>query len=185
MSLNIPNILTLMRVVLIPIMMFSFYVLPGSLANYATVIIYALASITDWLDGFLARRLNQTSDFGKFLDPVADKLIVSVALVMLAGHHASWVFVLPASIIVGREITISALREWMADIGQKTQVAVSTIGKIKTAAQMLAIGFLLYEQPIGDFPVDVAGLILLYAAAILTLWSMFIYLKASWDVMSK
>jgi CDP-diacylglycerol--glycerol-3-phosphate 3-phosphatidyltransferase/cardiolipin synthase len=130
------------------------------------------------------RKLQQTSPFGAFLDPVADKLIVAVALVMLVQTNPTWWFVVPAAVIVGREIAISALREWMAEIGERTQVAVSFIGKIKTTAQMTALLLLLYRQPLWGFPTNEIGVLLLYVAAILTLWSMVIYLKAAWPLLS-
>ena len=143
-----------------------------------------LAALTDWFDGYLARKLGQSSPFGAFLDPVADKLIVAVALVMLVQANPKWWFVIPAAVIVGREIAISALREWMAEIGERTQVAVSFIGKIKTTAQMIALLLLLYRQPLWGFPTNEVGVLLLYVAAILTLWSMVMYLKAAWPMLS-
>jgi CDP-diacylglycerol--glycerol-3-phosphate 3-phosphatidyltransferase/cardiolipin synthase len=136
------------------------------------------------LDGYLARRLNQTSAFGAFLDPVADKLIVGVALILLVDEnptpYAGLYLALPAAVIIGREIVISALREWMAELGERARVAVSLIGKVKTSAQMLALILLLYREPIGVFPTALIGLSLLYLAALLTLWSMLIYLRAAW-----
>ncbi|HEY9198897.1 MAG TPA: CDP-diacylglycerol--glycerol-3-phosphate 3-phosphatidyltransferase, partial [Gammaproteobacteria bacterium] len=142
-----------------------------------------------WFDGYLARRLGQTSAFGAFLDPVADKLMVAVALVLLVdinptGLHGA-LLALPAAVIVGREIAVSALREWMAEVGERAQVAVSVIGKIKTTAQMIALLFLLYQKPIGIFDTLTLGLIALYVAAILTLWSMIIYTRAAWPVLTR
>jgi CDP-diacylglycerol--glycerol-3-phosphate 3-phosphatidyltransferase len=178
--LNFPTILTIIRILLAPVMMVLFYI-PSQTAKLVTVIIFILASITDWLDGFIARRWRQTSQVGAFLDPVADKIMVSVALVMIVGDYGYWLFAIPASVIIGREITISALREWMAEIGKRSHVEVSQIGKIKTATQMIAIILLLYKYNIGFFPTEIVGLVLLYVAAILTLWSMALYLKAAWQ----
>lgn len=183
MNLNIPNILTLTRIAAIPVIVMVFY-LPFSWANVATAAIFAIAGFTDWLDGYLARKLNQTSRFGAFLDPVADKLMVAVALILLVAADPGPWLAIPAAIIIGREIAISALREWMAQIGERAQVAVSYIGKIKTSAQMLALFLLLYKSPIGEFPVYAVGLVLLYIAAALTLWSMIIYLRAAWPALN-
>jgi CDP-diacylglycerol--glycerol-3-phosphate 3-phosphatidyltransferase/cardiolipin synthase len=180
---TIPNILTLLRIALIPVFMMAYY-LPVSWSHVATTAIFGLAAITDWFDGYLARRLEQTSPFGAFLDPVADKLIVAVALIVLVQGNPTLLFVIPAAIIVGREIAISALREWMAEIGERAQVAVSTIGKIKTTAQMTALLLLLYREPLWVMPTQEIGMVLLYLAAGLTLWSMFIYLKAAWPLLS-
>ena len=188
MNYNLPNILTLLRIALIPVFAVMFY-LPVPWSNLAVTIVFGVAGFTDWLDGYLARRLQQTSAFGAFLDPVADKLMVAVALVMLVDVNptpfAGMFLALPAVVIIGREIVISALREWMAEIGERTLVAVSTIGKIKTTAQMLALGMLLYREPIGPFPVAETGFVLLNIAAALTLWSMFIYLRAAWPSFSR
>jgi CDP-diacylglycerol--glycerol-3-phosphate 3-phosphatidyltransferase len=147
--------------------------------------LFTIAAITDWLDGYLARRLQQTSAFGAFLDPVADKLIVVVALVLLVqAIPTSWMAI-AAVIIIGREITISALREWMAQLGNSGKVAVSMLGKLKTTAQMTALILLLYRKPIGDFPTLEVGLGLLVVAAGLTLWSMAVYLIAAWPVVKE
>ena len=181
--MNIPNSLTLLRIVLIPVFVVVFY-LPFGWANAATTGIFALAAITDWLDGFLARRLGQVSAFGAFLDPVADKLMVAVVLVLLVQADPRPWMAIPAAIIIGREITISALREFMAELGQRATVAVATVGKIKTVAQMVAILLLLYRDPIGPIPTHSVGFSLLYAAAVLTLWSMVIYLRAAWPVVA-
>lgn len=180
--MNIPTGLTLLRIALIPVFVCVFY-LPLTWTHIATTAIFALAAITDWLDGYLARRWNQTSPFGAFLDPVADKLIVVVALVLLIQAHPSPWMAIPAAIIIGREITISALREWMAEIGQRTYVAVSKIGKIKTIAQMVALLMLLYREPFLGIPIYQIGYTLLYVAATLTLWSMFIYLRAALPIL--
>ncbi|RKZ42700.1 MAG: CDP-diacylglycerol--glycerol-3-phosphate 3-phosphatidyltransferase [Gammaproteobacteria bacterium] len=182
--MNIPNILTLLRIILIPVFVGVFY-LPWNGANVLTTLVFALAAITDWFDGYLARRWNQTSAFGAFLDPVADKLIVTTALVFLVQAHPSPWLAIPAAIIIGREITISALREWMAEIGQRAKVAVSMIGKIKTTAQMTALLLLLYNEPLLSLPIYKIGLVLLYIAAILTLWSMIVYLRAAVPILLK
>ena len=182
--MNIPNILTSIRIFLIPVFVGVFY-LPWNGANVLTTIIFALAAITDWFDGYLARRWNQTSAFGAFLDPVADKLIVAVALVLLVQVNPTPLMAIPAAVIIGREITISALREWMAEIGQRAKVAVSKIGKIKTTAQMAALLMLLYNEPLLTLPIYDIGLILLYVAAILTLWSMMVYLRAAIPILLK
>lgn len=183
MQWNIPNILTLLRIILIPVLVVVFY-MPGPWSYQLSALIFGLAAITDWLDGYLARRLKQTSLFGAFLDPVADKLMVAVALVVLVQDNPSELFAVPAAIIIGREIVISALREWMAEIGARTRVAVSIVGKVKTTLQMIAILLLLYRMPVGEFPTHTVGVILLYIAAILTIWSMFVYLKAAWPILS-
>ena len=182
MQLNIPNILTLTRIAAIPVFVLVFF-LPFDWAHPVSAAIFAVAAFTDWLDGYLARKLNQTSRFGAFLDPVADKLMVAVALILLVNAHQSIWLVLPAIVIIGREIAISALREWMAGIGERAQVAVSYIGKIKTAGQMLALLLLLYREPVGEFPTYEVGLVLLYIAAVLTLWSMVIYINAAWPAL--
>ena len=183
MSWTIPNILTFLRIALIPVFVGVYY-LPYSWSHVATTALFGLAALTDWFDGYLARKLEQTSPFGAFLDPVADKLIVAVALIMLVQTNPEFWFVIPAAVIVGREIAISALREWIAEIGERTQVSVSSIGKIKTTAQMTALLLLLYRQPLWGFPTNEFGVLLLYVAAILTLWSMAIYLKAAWPLLS-
>ena len=179
--MNIPNLLTVLRVLLIPVFILLFY-LPFSWSYWAASAVFAFASLTDWLDGYLARRLQQSTAFGAFLDPVADKLMVSVALVLLVAEHASLWLTLPAVIIIGREIVISALREWMAELGARAQVAVSRLGKWKTAAQMLALVILLGNPPVITFWVGL-GYFLLIIAAGLTLWSMLVYLKAAWPHM--
>lgn len=179
--MSIPNILTWLRIFLIPIFFLTFY-LPWSWAHVTTASIFCVAALTDWLDGFLARSLHQTSRLGAFLDPVADKLIVVAALVLLVGENHYAYIAIPASIIVGREIVVSALREWMAEIGKRASVAVSLLGKLKTILQMLAIILLLLGRAHFDAYFNYigwAGYILLYVAAIMTLWSMLVYLKAA------
>lgn len=185
---NIPNLLTLLRIILIPVLVLVFY-LPVSWSTSAATAIFVVAAITDWLDGYLARRMDQSSRFGAFLDPVADKLMVAVALVLIVSANPTpfaglWLAI-PAAIIIGREITISALREWMSEIGASSRVAVSMLGKVKTTAQMGALGLLLYQEPIAGQSMALWGLWLLYLAAILTLWSMFQYLSAAWPALRK
>lgn len=175
--LNIPNILTLLRVALIPVLIVLAY-LPYDWRFIASAVVFLVAAITDWLDGYLARRLNQSSAFGRFLDPVADKLMVAAALVILVQwHHERVLVVISAIVIVSREITISALREWMAELGKRASVAVSFMGKLKTTMQMTAITVLLLNHEGLNLYV---GFPLLIVAAALTLWSMLIYLKAAW-----
>jgi CDP-diacylglycerol--glycerol-3-phosphate 3-phosphatidyltransferase len=188
--LSVPNILTVIRIALIPALVVVYY-LPSryAWAHPAAALIFALAGITDWLDGYFARRLGQTSAFGAFLDPVADKLIVATALVLLvedAAAQRSFVSVsiaLSAAVIIGREITVSALREWMAELGARARVAVSTIGKLKTTAQIVALILMLYEEPILGLPTYFIGFVCLFAAAALTLWSMFAYLRIAWPIL--
>jgi len=180
--MNIPNLITVLRVLLIPIFILLFY-LPYYWSYMAASSVFAIAAATDWLDGYLARRLEQSTPFGAFLDPVADKLMVAVALVLLVQVHANFWLTLPAAVIIGREIVISALREWMAELGARAQVAVSNLGKWKTAAQMLALVILLANPPAFTFWV-VLGYVLLMIAAGLTLWSMLQYLRAAWPHLS-
>ena len=179
---NLPNILTLVRIAFIPLFVVVFY-LPWDGHYLASAAIFGFAAATDWLDGYLARRLDQQTPFGAFLDPVADKLIVATALIVLLQSHATVTFAMPTIVIIGREIVISALREWMAEIGQRTNVAVSYVGKVKTALQMIAIVVLLAADP-AEYPVFTNfGLVLLYFAAALTLWSMVMYLRAAWPML--
>ena len=177
--MNIPNILTLLRLLLIPVIVVVHY-LPFQWTYLIAAAVFMVASVTDWFDGYLARRLNQTTPFGAFLDPVADKVMVAVALAILIEKFDSPMMTVPGLIIIGREIVISALREWMAELGKRTSVAVSFIGKLKTAAQMGSITFLLLAKEMGQGLVGMVGLILLLVAAVLTIWSMFVYLKAAW-----
>ena len=180
--MNIPTFLTFIRIGLIPIFVLAYY-LPVTWANIATTAIFVLAGVTDWFDGYLARRLNQTSAFGAFLDPVADKLMVAVALILLMQTHPNAWMAVPAAIIIGREITVSALREWMAELGKRAHVAVSFLGKYKTALQILALILLLYHKPLLGLPTQLIGFALLYLAAGLTVWSMFVYLETAWTVL--
>jgi len=178
MNWNIPNILSMLRILAIPLVV-GIYMSGMQNAGPIASIVFLLACLTDWLDGYLARKLNQTSRFGEFLDPVADKLIVAVVLVLIVHGFTNIWLTLSAIIIISREITISALREWMAEVGQRSQVAVSYIGKIKTTFQMIALFFLLWGAPMFGINVFQVGLVLLIIAAVLTLYSMFIYLKAA------
>jgi len=182
MKWTLPNILTLLRIIMIPVLVVVFY-LPGRWMPLLCATIFGIAAVTDWLDGFLARRLKQQSVFGAFLDPVADKLMVTVALVLLVESNHDLFFTIPVAVIIGREIAISALREWMSEIGERATVAVSIIGKVKTTAQMVAILLLLYDMPAGGFPTHQVGVLLLYVAAALTLWSMLIYMRAAWPLL--
>ncbi|MCU7844980.1 MAG: CDP-diacylglycerol--glycerol-3-phosphate 3-phosphatidyltransferase [Candidatus Thiodiazotropha sp. (ex Monitilora ramsayi)] len=176
---NIPNILTLLRIILIPVFVLLFY-LPVEWARLSCALVFSIAAVTDWFDGYLARRWGQVSPFGAFLDPVADKLMVAVSLLLLVQADPTPALAIPAAVIIGREITISALREWMAELGARDEVAVSVIGKFKTAVQMVAILLLIYDDPILGIPIFTVGFVLLYVAATLTLWSMVLYLKSAW-----
>lgn len=187
MPFNLPILLTWLRIVAIPLLITVYY-LPADWAtaherDLAATAIFIAAALTDWADGYLARKLDQTSAFGAFLDPVADKLMVAAALIVLVELGRTDAIV--ASIIIGREITISALREWMAKIGAAKSVAVSMIGKIKTAAQMLAIPILLYYQSLLGFEMKTVGNWLIWIAALLTLWSMGYYLRMAWPEIAK
>jgi len=188
--LNIPNILTLARIGLIPVFLLVVYWPPAmqvsghesSMTRHIILTaIFVLAAVTDWFDGYLARTLNQTSAFGRFLDPVADKLVVAAALIVLVQWQPTISMAFAAIVIISREITVSALREWMAELGARTSVAVSTVGKYKTAFQMIAISVFLLNWP----PLELIAYALLYTAVLLTLWSMFIYLKAAWPYLKQ
>ena len=182
-SMGWPNFLTLLRIGIIPIVIVIFF-LPFIWAHYLAAGLFAVACFTDWLDGFLARKLGQSSSFGAFFDPVADKLLVSASLLLLVGSPQLHYITLPAIVIVGREIVISALREWMAELGQRTSMAVSYVGKVKTTLQMVAITLLLaFHQSQTWY--GLSGTILLYVAAILTIWSMLEYLKIAWPELTK
>lgn len=177
--LNIPNVLTIGRIVLVPVFVIIFY-LPFHWSYFVSAVIFSVAGITDWFDGYLARKLKQSTRVGAFLDPVADKLMVVVSLVLLVEAHATTWLAVPAFIIIAREVAVSALREWMAESGSSTSVAVSHIGKVKTVVQMVAIAGLLGNPPDFDLPLVLASYALLYVGVGLTIWSMFIYLKAAW-----
>ncbi|MFS8980734.1 CDP-diacylglycerol--glycerol-3-phosphate 3-phosphatidyltransferase [Cupriavidus necator] len=182
MPFNIPILLTWLRVAMIPLVVGVFYLpdtwLPMHTKNLTAASFFIIAAVTDWLDGFLARRWNQTSSFGAFLDPVADKLMVTAALLSLLALGR--VTDLIALVIIGREITISALREWMAQIGASKSVAVNFLGKLKTTVQMIAIPLLLFSGRLFGFDAYVLGNWMIYVAAVLTLWSMIYYMKLAW-----
>lgn len=176
---NVATALTWFRIAAIPAVAVVFY-LPGEWMRPLASMIFTIACITDWLDGYLARRLGQTSLFGAFLDPVADKLMVAVALVLILQSDPRIVIALVAAIIIGREIAVSALREWMAELGARSRVAVSGIGKTKTTMQMIGLGCLLFERDLFAIPVYDVGLALLIVAAGITLWSMVGYIRSAW-----
>jgi CDP-diacylglycerol--glycerol-3-phosphate 3-phosphatidyltransferase/cardiolipin synthase len=178
-KLNLAIILTLFRIAAIPAVVICFYS-PLPDARPIAAILFGIAAITDFIDGWVARRFGQTSRFGEFLDPVADKLMVAIVLVMLVQAQSHWFEDIIAMIIIGREITISALREWMATIGERANVQVSFSGKIKTTLQMFGIAFMVYQHDLFGIPIYTVGFVLLLAAAVMTIWSMFFYLKAAW-----
>jgi CDP-diacylglycerol--glycerol-3-phosphate 3-phosphatidyltransferase len=191
MRINLPTWLTLFRILLLPVMVLVYYShsmfepIPLRFANIGAAAIFVLAAVTDWLDGYLARRWNQSSAFGAFLDPVADKLMVAVTLFQLVQTHPTPLLAITAAIIVGREIGISALREWMAEVGQRARVGVAMLGKLKTVMQIVAIVALLLEH---DKDAEVlrfwkVGETLLVIAAVLTIWSGLIYLRAAWPTL--
>lgn len=187
MPFNLPILLTWLRIVAIPLLIAAYYLPPGWVAQHerdlAATLLFCAAALTDWADGYLARKLNQTSAFGAFLDPVADKLMVAAALIVLVQLGRADAIV--AMIIIGREITISALREWMAKIGAAKSVAVSMLGKVKTTAQMLALPMLLYYDTLAGFDMKEVGNWLIWIAALLTLWSMGYYLRMAWPEIAK
>src|SRR5271168_4645301 len=176
---NLPNTLTWLRILMIPGVVLLYY-LPFWWAHPAAGIGFALAGITDTLDGYFARKLGLTSRLGAFLDPVADKLIVAAALVLIVSQDSRWFVVIMAIVIIGREIAVSALREWMAEIGARGRIKVSVWGKYKTIMQIVGLSFLLYRQNLFDLPIYKMGLVLTGVAVVLTLWSMFLYLKLAW-----
>jgi CDP-diacylglycerol--glycerol-3-phosphate 3-phosphatidyltransferase len=184
MKITLPTAITLFRIALIPLFVLVFY-LPVPWANIAATAIFAIASITDWVDGYLARSMQQESSFGAFLDPVADKLMVVVVIVLLVQANPSIFVALPSVVIVAREISISALREWMAQIGASATVKVSFIGKSKTLLQMVALGFMIYAEPLIGLPIFLIGLVIYYLAALLTLASMVVYLRAAWPSIAR
>ncbi len=179
MNLNIPNLLTLLRIMLLPIFVVIFY-LPFYGQYLVCAGIFTLAALTDWVDGYLARKLNQTTMFGAFIDPVADKLMVAVALVLIVSVYADPWLTIPAAIIICREIVVSALREWMAELSLRAQVAVSDIAKYKTAMQMIALLCLLIAKTLPHTWIVMIAYVLLYIAAFLTLYTMLLYLRAAW-----
>jgi len=180
--MSIPNIITSLRIMLIPVIVIVYY-LPFGWSNFAAASIFVIAALSDWLDGYLARKWDQHTPFGAFFDPVADKLIVSIVLVMLVDEYANVWLTLSAMVIIGREVVISALREWMAELGKRTSVAVSYVGKLKTTLQMISIIILLFAVP--DTTTAQWGLVCMFFAAGLTLWSMIIYLKAAWPDLTR
>ena len=179
MKFNLANLLTLFRIAAIPVVVICFYS-PLPNARPIAAFLFAIAAVTDMIDGWVARRFGQTSRFGEFLDPVADKLMVAIVLVMLVQAQSGWFEDIIAMIIIGREITISALREWMATIGERANVKVSMAGKVKTTFQMFGIGFMVYKNPLFGIDIYAVGFVLLVIAAFMTIWSMFFYLKAAW-----
>ncbi len=179
MKLNLANILTLLRIAAIPVVVICFYS-PLDYARPIAAVLFGLAAVTDLIDGWVARRFGQTSRFGEFLDPVADKLMVAIVLVMLVQAQSHWYEDVIAMIIIGREITISALREWMATIGARANVKVDITGKVKTTLQMFGIAFMVWKNPIFGIPIYTIGFILLVLAAVMTIWSMIVYLRAAW-----
>ena len=181
MKLNLPNLLTFIRISLIPLVVVAFFS-PFQWARPASAWLFIVAGVTDYLDGYLARRLNQTSSFGAFLDPVADKLIVSTALVLLVQADPTFTLAIVAAIIIGREITVSALREWMAEIGERAHVSVSMFGKLKTTGQIVGISMMLYRHDLLGLPIYRIGAVFLLIAAALTILSMIDYLRAAWPV---
>jgi CDP-diacylglycerol---glycerol-3-phosphate 3-phosphatidyltransferase len=182
MRITIPTALTLFRIVLLPVMVVTFYA-PFRGANIAASAIFVAAAITDWLDGWIARKYDMGSAFGAFLDPVADKLMVAVTLFLLVQENPTPLMAITSAIIVGREISISALREWMAEIGQRGHVRVATLGKIKTVLQIVAIVVLLYQHDLEGLRLFHVGETLLVAGAVLTIWSAVVYVRAAWPVL--
>ena len=188
MPLTTPNLLTLFRMALIPVVVVLYFM---PIAGVYVTAVFLLAGLTDWLDGYLARRLEQTSQFGEFLDPVADKLVVATVLVLLVSDGdvlarvvSQKLFIVAVVVIIGREIAVSALREWVAQSGARAGMAVSTLGKVKTTVQIIAIALLLYSQDLVGFPTLLVGELMLYVASALTIWSMAGYLKSAWPAIS-
>ncbi len=184
MRLTLPNVLTWIRILAIPLVVLIFYA-PVSWSGPGAAVLFALAGITDYFDGYLARRLGQTSKFGAFLDPVADKLIVATALILIVQHDPRPFLAIIAGVIIGREITVSALREWMSEVGARTRVAVTYFAKWKTTFQIVGISLILYERPLFGMDIYTIGIVLLFVAAGLTLLSMIDYLRAAWPVIRR
>ena len=182
-GVNLPNWVTLGRIVLVPVFALA-YLLPGAETYLLASALFALAAFSDWLDGYLARKLGQATRFGAFIDPVADKLIVVTALTLLVGRHANPWMTFAGIVIISREVFISALREWMAEMSRRGRVAVVRLAKVKTALQMAAIAMLLAQPPDMASAWVLAGYGLLYAATIMTLWSMTVYLLAAWPTLA-
>lgn len=187
MKAHIPNILTWIRIAAIPLVVWCFFsdirVEGANFARPLAGILFGFAAITDLFDGYLARRWGQTSKFGEFLDPVADKLMVATCLVLVAHTDARYEVAIIAAVIIGREITVSALREWMASLGARSVVKVGVAGKIKTTLQMFGIAFMVYQKPLFGLNIYTIGYYLLLVAAVMTLYSMFVYLRAAWPTM--
>ncbi len=181
--INLPNILSSLRILLAPVLAVIFFWDTTS-AQIWTTVVFVTAALTDWLDGYLAKKWSQISPFGAFIDPVADKLIVTVSLLLIIYKTPAWYLLLPIIIIIGREIAVSALREWAAALSQRNVVNVSYIGKLKTTCQMVSIGCLIFYKPFFGLPIFEIGVVLLYAASVLTLTSMFSYLKIAWPTLS-
>jgi CDP-diacylglycerol--glycerol-3-phosphate 3-phosphatidyltransferase/cardiolipin synthase len=181
---TLPNFLTVGRIVAVPLVVVLFYwTHPWS--NPFAALVFIAAALTDWMDGYLARRMGITTPLGEFLDPVADKLMVATALVLLVGHDTRPLIVITAIIIIGREITVSALREWMAHLGSRAKVAVSGLGKLKTIVQMVGLSLMMFREDVFGWPIYELGVVLLVAAAVLTLWSMVSYLQAAWPELKR
>jgi CDP-diacylglycerol--glycerol-3-phosphate 3-phosphatidyltransferase/cardiolipin synthase len=176
---TLPNILTVGRIIAVPLVVLLFY-WQHPWANPLAAVVFIAAAITDSLDGYLARKLGISTPLGEFLDPVADKLMVATALVLLVGHDTRPLIVITAVVIIGREITVSALREWMALLGARAKVAVSSMGKVKTIMQMTGLSMMMFRQDVFFLPVYEIGVVCLVVAAALTMWSMVAYLKAAW-----
>lgn len=183
MKISLPNLLTWIRIATIPVFVYCFFS-DLELARPIAGLLFGFAAITDLLDGYAARRLGLTSKFGAFLDPVADKLMVTIALVLLVQGDPRVTVAMVAVVIIGREITVSALREWMASVGERARVAVSFAGKLKTVFQMVGISFMVYKEPLFGIPIYDAGYWLVVVAAGMTLWSMFLYLRAAWPTLN-
>ena len=177
---QLPNVLTVGRILAVPLVVALFYWTSNPWADPLAAFVFIMAAITDWVDGYLARRLGVTTPLGAFLDPVADKLMVATALVLLVSKDPHWIIVISAMIIVGREITVSALREWMAHLGARAKVAVSSLGKWKTIVQMVGLSFMVYRNDLFGLPIYEMGKLLLVVAAVLTIWSMVSYMRAAW-----
>lgn len=177
---SLPNILTVARIVAVPLVVVLFYWTSNTWADPLAALVFILAAITDWIDGYLARKWGVTTPLGAFLDPVADKLMVATALVLLVAHDPRWYVVVCAMIIIGREIAVSALREWMSHVGARGKVAVSGLGKWKTILQLVGLSLMMYRNDLLGLPIYDIGVVLLIIASVLTLWSMVAYLRAAW-----
>lgn len=177
---SLPNILTVARIVAVPLVVVLFYWTSNTWADPLAALVFILAAITDWIDGYLARKWGVTTPLGAFLDPVADKLMVATALVLLVAHDPRWYVVVCAMIIIGREIAVSALREWMSHVGARGKVAVSGLGKWKTILQLVGLSLMMYRNDLLGLPIYDIGVVLLIVASVLTLWSMVAYLRVAW-----